>query len=79
MAFTHSKFVPGPGNYEFKADALHLRHPKFSFGKERRGIYPSQKTPGPGQYEFAKFIGTEGPKISEKYKYIGKPGNFVHG
>ena len=81
MDFVHTRFVPGPGNYEFKADALHLRHPKFSFGKERRGINPSEKTPGPGQYEFAKFIGKEGPKItiSEKYKYVGKIGNFVPG
>ena len=81
MVFVYTRFVPGPGNYEFKADALPLRHPKFSFGKERRGINPSEKTPGPGQYEFARFIGKEGPKItiSEKYKYVGKPGNFVPG
>jgi hypothetical protein len=77
MDFVHLRFVPGPGNYEFKADALHLRHPKFSFGKEIRGVYPSQKTPGPGQYEFARFIGKEGPKItiSEKYKNFDKLGN----
>ena len=81
MAFGHSKFVPGPGNYEYKADALHLRHPKFSFGKELRGVYPSEKTPGPGQYEFARFIGKEGPKItiSEKYKNYGKNDNYVPG
>ena len=81
MALVHSKYVPGPGNYEFKADALHLRHPKFSFGKEIRGIFPAQKTPGPGQYEYAKFVGKEGPKItiSEKYRNIGKNGNFVPG
>ena len=78
MAFTHLKFVP-PGNYEFKTDALHLCHPKFFLGKEKCGVYPCQKTLGPGQYVFAKFIGKEGPKIaiSEKYKYIGKPGNFI--
>ena len=81
MALVHSKFVPGPGNYEFKADALYLRHPKFSFGKEIRGVSPLYKTPGPGQYEYAKFIGKEGPKItiSEKYKNAGKVGNFVPG
>ena len=71
------KFVPGIRNYEFKTNALHLRHPKFSFWKERCGVYPCQKTLGPRQYEFAKFIGKEGPKISEKYKYIGKPANFI--
>ena len=51
MLYHHSKFVPGPGNYDFNEDALHLKHPKFSFGKELRGTDFSKKTPGPGQYD----------------------------
>jgi hypothetical protein len=69
MAYSHSKYVPGPGNYDFNADALHLKHPKFSFGKELRGTDFSPKTPGPGQYDFKKYIGKEGPKITMSSKY----------
>ena len=69
MAFPHSKFVPGPGNYDYNADALHLKYPKFSFGKQSRGTDYSKKTPGPGQYDFKKFIGREGPHITMSAKY----------
>ena len=69
MSLPHSKFVPGPGNYDFNADALHQKFPKFSFGKELRGADKTPKTPGPGQYDFKKYIGKEGPKITMSAKY----------
>ena len=65
----YSKYVPGPGNYEYNADALYLKHPKFSFGKEIRGAAKRYKTPGPGAYDYKKFIGNESPKISISHKY----------
>jgi hypothetical protein len=73
MSLAHSKFVPGPGNYEFNADILHLKNPKFSFGKELRGEEKIKKTPGPGQYEYKKFVGIEAPKITMSAKYRKDP------
>ena len=69
MAYPHSKFVLGPGNYNFNADALHQKFPKFSFPKELRGADTTPKTPGPGQYDFKKYIGKEGPKITMSSNY----------
>ena len=65
----NSKYYPGPGNYEYNADVLHEKHPKFTFGKESRGETQRYKTPGPGQYNYKKYIGYEGPKISMSKKF----------
>ena len=37
LEYDNARYVPGPGNYEYNADILHEKHPKFSFGKETRG------------------------------------------
>ena len=65
------KFAPGPGNYEYNADVLHQKYPKFSFGKETRGQDLRPKTPGPGSYEYKRFLGKEAPKITMSAKYGG--------
>jgi len=81
----NSRYVPGPGNYEYNADILHEKNPKFSFGRELRGDAKTYHTPGPGQYEYKKYIGNEAPKItmSAKYrsaegdtKYVPGPGQY---
>ena len=69
LNLTQTKFVPGPGNYEFKADILNKTNPKFSFGKELRGTTKRSTTPGPGSYNYKEYIGTEAPKISISMKY----------
>ena len=69
LEYANSRYVPGPGNYEYQADILYEKHPKFSFGKELRGDLKSYKTPGPGQYEYKKYIGSEGPKITMSAKF----------
>ena len=48
LEYYNARYVPGPGNYEYNADILHEKHPKFSFGKEIRGESRAYKTPGPG-------------------------------
>ena len=73
-------------NYEYNADILHEKHPKFSFGKEIQGESRAYKTPGSGQYEYKKFIGKESTKnnMSAKYdsrlggdtKYVPRPGQY---
>lgn len=68
LAYGKGKFTPGPGNYEFNADALHQKYPKFSFGKEARGNENRVKTPGPGSYEYKKYVGAEAPKITMSMK-----------
>ena len=69
LEYDNARYVPGPGNYEYTADILHEKHPKFSFGKETRGDAKGNKTPGPGQYEYKKYIGKEGPRITMSAKY----------
>lgn len=73
LEYEGSKYVPGPGNYEYNADLLHEKHPKFSFGKEARGDSMRQRTPGPGQYDYKHFIGKEGPKITMSAKFNNGP------
>lgn len=72
LSKTMTKFSPGPGNYEYKADILNRSQPKFSFGKEKRGEGKRDISPGPGSYNYKEFIGKEAPKItiSSKYKKI---------
>jgi hypothetical protein len=74
LEYDNARYVPGPGNYEYTADILHEKHPKFSFGKEIRGDNKSYKTPGPGQYEYKNFIGKEGPRITMSAKFRTKIG-----
>ena len=69
LEYDNARYVPGPGNYEYNADILHEKHPKFSFGKEIRGDSKGYKTPGPGQYEYKNYIGKEGPKITMSAKF----------
>ena len=69
LEYDNARYVPGPGNYEYAADILHEKHPKFSFGKEVRGTDKGYKTPGPGQYEYKNYIGKEGPKITMSAKF----------
>ena len=87
LEYANSRYVPGPGNYEYNADVLHEKHPKFSFGKEKRGESATYKTPGPGQYEYKKYIGKEGPRITMSAKlgpnigqgdtrYVPGPGQY---
>ena len=66
----NSRYVPGPGNYEYNADILYERNPKFSFGKGLRRNLSTFETPGPGQYEYKKFIGNEGPRITMSAKWF---------
>ena len=70
FGFVNSRYVPGPGNYEYQADILHEKNPKFSFGKGTRGDFRIFKTPGPGQYEYKKYVGYEGPRITMSAKLI---------
>ena len=74
LEYANSRYVPGPGNYEFQADILYEKHPKFSFGKELRGDSKKYKTPGPGQYEYKRFIGSEGPRITMSAKFSSSIG-----
>ena len=69
LEYDNARYVPGPGNYEYNADILHEKHPKFSFGKEVRGDSKGYKTPGPGQYEYKNYVGKEGPKITMSAKF----------
>ena len=69
LEYDNARYVPGPGNYEYNADILHEKHPKFSFGKEVRGDSKAYKTPGPGQYEYKNYVGKEGPKITMSAKF----------
>lgn len=64
--FTYLK-NPGPGNYDFNNPFATKSPPKFSFGKEPRGVERRPKTPGPGTYEAKKVMGNEGPKISMSF------------
>ena len=70
FGFVNSRYVPGPGNYEYQADILHEKNPKFSFGKGTRGDFRVFKTPGPGQYEYKKYVGYEGPRITMSAKLV---------
>lgn len=56
------KIIPGPGKYEFTKDHILLRHPKYSFGHEKKIRNFSSIGPGPGSYSFQEFIGKDGPK-----------------
>ena len=69
LEYDNARYVPGPGNYEYNADILHEKHPKFSFGKETRGDSKGYRTPGPGQYEYKNYIGKEAPKITMSAKF----------
>ena len=71
-----SRYVPGPGNYEYNADAINVKNPKFSFGKEIRGNDRRPMTPGPGQYSYKQFVGKEGPKITMSAKLGFDPRNY---
>ena len=71
LEYANSRYVPGPGNYEYNADVLHEKHPKFSFGKEKRGDSQGNRNPGPGQYEHRRYVGKEGPKITMSAKLGG--------
>ena len=64
-----SRYVPGPGNYEYNADIINHKAPKFSFGKEARGTQIRPRTPGPGAYNTRTYIGNDGPKISMSGKF----------
>lgn len=75
LEYGNARYVPGPGNYEYNADALHEKYPKYSFGKEKRGDLLPNKTPGPGQYEYKNFIGKEAPKITMSAKYGSRQGD----
>ena len=64
LEYYNGTYVPGLENYEYNEDILHEKHPKYSFGKEKRGDSKAYKTQRPGQYEDKRFIGKEGPKIT---------------
>ena len=77
---SYRKITPGPGNYKYSKDAIKIRNPKYSFGKEeRKNSEKSYKyTPGPGSYNFKEYIGKESPKLSiPKYVQRDKEINKV--
>ena len=84
---TYNRMTPGPGKYKYNKDAIKIRNPKYSFGKEERKNSGINKiNPGPGSYNHKEYVGKEGQKISisEKFKrrYIDineiGPGQYNH-
>ncbi len=67
LASAHSKYIPGPGNYN-TIEQVGKGAPKFSFGKEMRADRGRPMTPGPGQYNYKTYIGKDTPKISMSYR-----------
>ena len=65
------RLTPGPANYKYNKDAIKIRNPKYSFGKEERKK-KENTSPGPGSYNHKEFVGKEGQKrtISKKFKHI---------
>lgn len=84
---TFNRLTPGPGKYKYSKDAIKIRNPKYSFGKEERKISDGNKlNPGPGSYNHKEYVGKEGQKISISNKFKQRyldmndvgPGQYNH-
>ena len=84
-ATEYNRYTPGPGNYKFSKDAIKIRNPQYSFGKEDRKNSDKTLSPGPGAYNHKDYIGKEGQKITipkslkhlEDINDVG-PGQYNH-
>ena len=83
----YNRLTPGPGKYKYNKDAVKIRNPKYSFGKEeRKNCTNNELSPGPGSYNHKEYLGKEGQKISisEKFKHMYSeindigPGQYNH-
>ena len=62
----------GPAKYSDDINSTNARHPKYSFGKEKRVMDKINDNPGPGNYMHKEYTGKEGKKISMDLKFKSK-------
>ena len=85
----YNRLTPGPGKYKYNKDAIKIRNPKYSFGKEeRKNSFKNELSPGPGSYNHKEYVGKAGQKISisisERFKHMYReindigPGQYNH-
>ena len=63
---------PGPGKYDGDINTTNVKHPNYSFGKEKRITDKINDNPGPGSYEHKEYVGKEGKKLSMGLKVKSK-------
>ena len=78
QAANREKF-PGPGKYKCNIDTTNIKHPNYSFGREKRKTDLINDTPGPGSYQHKEYVGKEGKKISMALKYKSKSMEYIPG
>ena len=70
---------PGPAKYSGDINTTNVRHPKYSFGKEKRVTDKINDNPGPGNYKHKECTGKEGKKISMELKIKSKSMEYIPG
>ena len=70
---------PGPAQYSGDINTTNVRHPKYSFGKEKRVTDKINDNPGPGNYKHKEYTGKEGKKISMGLKLKSKSMEYIPG
>lgn len=70
---------PGPGKYKYSEDAIRIRNPQYSFGKEKRKSLKNNNidNPGPGSYNHKEYLGKEGLRISMSPKCEIRNNNLI--
>lgn len=69
---------PGPGKYNINnlENTTNVKHPQYSFGREKRITDNINDNPGPGSYKYKEYVGKEGKKPSMGLKFKSK--SMVH-
>ena len=69
----------GPDKHSDGINTPNVRHPKYSFGKEKRVMDKNNGNPGPGNYMHKEYTGKEDKKITKDLKFKSKSMEYFPG